>query len=51
MRQVPAGPLNGTPTGVQRLRANLSRSFYGDGAQIHKPTMQEYEEITSSHRS
>ncbi|MFI7301493.1 hypothetical protein ACIBTS_49015, partial [Streptomyces sp. NPDC050121] len=46
-----AGSLNGTPTRVQRLRAKLSRSFYGDEAQIPKPTVQEYKEITSSHRS
>ncbi|MDQ0760334.1 cytochrome bc1 complex cytochrome b subunit [Streptomyces canus] len=46
-----AGSVNGSPTRAQRLRVRLSRSFYGDGAQIPKPTVQEYKEITSSHRS
>jgi ubiquinol-cytochrome c reductase cytochrome b subunit len=46
-----AGSVNGSPTRAQRLRVRLSRSFYGDGAQIAKPTVQEYKEITSSHRS
>ncbi|MET8331063.1 cytochrome bc complex cytochrome b subunit [Streptomyces sp. NPDC005181] len=35
---------------TQRLRARLSRSFYGEGTQITKPTAQEYKEITSKHR-
>ncbi|MEV7688975.1 cytochrome bc complex cytochrome b subunit [Streptomyces bungoensis] len=35
----------------QRLRARLSRHFYGDNAQITKPTEQEYKEIGSGHRS
>lgn len=35
---------------VERLRARLSRSFYGEGTQITKPTAQEYKEITTKHR-
>jgi ubiquinol-cytochrome c reductase cytochrome b subunit len=34
---------------VPRLRARLSRSFYGEGTQIPKPTEREYKEITSQH--
>ncbi|WP_151485115.1 cytochrome bc1 complex cytochrome b subunit [Streptomyces albicerus] len=34
---------------VPRLRARLSRSFYGEGTQIPKPTEREYNEITSQH--
>jgi ubiquinol-cytochrome c reductase cytochrome b subunit len=33
-----------------RLRARLSQRLYGEGAQITKPTAQEYEEITSGHQ-
>jgi ubiquinol-cytochrome c reductase cytochrome b subunit len=33
----------------QKLRAKLSRSYFGDEAQIPKPTVEEYKEITSSH--
>ncbi|MET7638814.1 cytochrome bc complex cytochrome b subunit [Streptomyces sp. NPDC005438] len=32
-----------------RLRARLSRGYYGDHAQVSKPTVEEYEEITSGH--
>ncbi|AUY54718.1 cytochrome b [Streptomyces sp. CB01881] len=32
-----------------RLRAQLSRGFYGQGSQIAKPTAEEHEEITSGH--
>ncbi|MFE7837004.1 cytochrome bc complex cytochrome b subunit [Streptomyces sp. NPDC057474] len=35
---------------TQRLRARVSRSLYGEGTQIIKPTEQEYKEITSGHR-
>ncbi|MCT9078307.1 cytochrome bc1 complex cytochrome b subunit [Streptomyces fulvoviolaceus] len=35
---------------AQRLRARLSRSFYGEGTQITKPTAQEYQEIAGKHR-
>lgn len=41
-----AGSADGTPTRTQRLRARLSRRFYGEGTQIAKPTEQEYKEIT-----
>lgn len=34
---------------ARRLRARLSRCFYGEGAQITKPSVQEYEETTSRH--
>ncbi|MFJ8510373.1 cytochrome bc complex cytochrome b subunit [Streptomyces avermitilis] len=34
---------------VRRLRARLSRVFYGEGTQILKPTVKEYREITSEH--
>ncbi|MCX4766769.1 cytochrome bc complex cytochrome b subunit [Streptomyces sp. NBC_01275] len=49
----PAGDGGGPDTGsrlAQLLRARLSRSLYGEGAQITKPTAQEYKEITSEHR-
>ncbi|WP_128381526.1 cytochrome b [Streptomyces cavernae] len=51
---VPVGNGGGPDAGsrlAQRLRARLSRSFYGEGAQIAKPTAQEYEEITAEHAS
>ncbi|MEU9291779.1 cytochrome bc complex cytochrome b subunit [Streptomyces sp. NPDC048275] len=35
---------------TQRLRFGLSRSFYGEGTQITKPTAQEYKEIAGKHR-
>ncbi|MEV2198322.1 cytochrome bc complex cytochrome b subunit [Streptomyces phaeochromogenes] len=35
---------------VERLRVRLSRSLYGEGAQITKPTEHEYKEITARHR-
>ncbi|MFI5816883.1 cytochrome bc complex cytochrome b subunit [Streptomyces sp. NPDC051643] len=35
---------------AQRLRARLSRRFYGEGAQITKPTEQEYKALTGDHR-
>ncbi|MEU0965786.1 ubiquinol-cytochrome c reductase cytochrome b subunit [Streptomyces sp. NPDC005917] len=41
----------GTPSRTQRLRAKLSRGFYGPGAQITKPTVREYKDITSRHPS
>ncbi|MEU3188575.1 cytochrome bc complex cytochrome b subunit [Streptomyces sp. NPDC006923] len=49
----PMGPRStGTPETksavTQRLRARLSRSFYGEGAQIAKPTAQEYKDSTGS---
>ncbi|MGW1887017.1 cytochrome bc1 complex cytochrome b subunit [Streptomyces sp. NPDC001970] len=50
---VPAGSeasVKGKPTRAQRLRARLSRSFYGEGTQVPKPTVQEYKEITGRHR-
>lgn len=34
---------------LQKLRARLSRSYYGEGNQIPKPTAEEYKEITSGH--
>ncbi|WP_331741192.1 ubiquinol-cytochrome c reductase cytochrome b subunit [Kitasatospora sp. NBC_00085] len=34
---------------LARLRAQLSRGFYGKGGQIPKPTAEEHEEITSGH--
>ncbi|WP_328436431.1 cytochrome bc complex cytochrome b subunit [Streptomyces sp. NBC_00444] len=49
----PAGNGEGPDAGSrfpQRLRARLSRSFYGEGTQITKPTAQEYTEITSKNR-
>jgi ubiquinol-cytochrome c reductase cytochrome b subunit len=33
----------------QKLRARMSRAYFGDHAQITKPTVKEYEEITSGH--
>jgi len=33
---------------VERLRARLSRSLYGEGAQIPKPTVDEYDKVNSS---
>ncbi|MFE4626718.1 cytochrome bc1 complex cytochrome b subunit [Streptomyces mirabilis] len=36
---------------ARRLRAVLSRSFYGEGTQITKPTAREYQELTGRHRS
>ncbi|MEU6733158.1 cytochrome bc1 complex cytochrome b subunit [Streptomyces physcomitrii] len=33
----------------EKLRAKLSRGYYAEGNQIPKPTVQEYEEITSGH--
>ncbi|GHF32263.1 MULTISPECIES: cytochrome bc1 complex cytochrome b subunit [Streptomyces] len=33
----------------QRLRAKLSKGFYGEGTHIPKPTAEEYHEITSGH--
>ncbi|MFJ8107681.1 cytochrome bc complex cytochrome b subunit [Streptomyces sp. NPDC096132] len=35
---------------AQRLRARLSRSLYGEGTQIIKPTAHEYKEITGKNR-
>ncbi|MEU9284028.1 cytochrome bc complex cytochrome b subunit [Streptomyces sp. NPDC048275] len=35
--------------GTQRLRAKLSKGYYGENNQIPKPTVEEYEEITSGH--
>ncbi|MFK4267572.1 cytochrome bc1 complex cytochrome b subunit [Streptomyces milbemycinicus] len=46
---VQGGPESSTSR-TRRLRARLSRGFYGEGTQIPKPTVQEYEEITSGHR-
>ncbi|MEU1124934.1 cytochrome bc complex cytochrome b subunit [Streptomyces sp. NPDC005899] len=37
------------PSALQKLRARLSRSYYGEGNQIPKPTVEEYKEITSGH--
>ena len=34
---------------MTRLRAKLSQGFYGEDNQIPKPTIEEYEEITSGH--
>ncbi|MFI6274525.1 cytochrome bc complex cytochrome b subunit [Streptomyces sp. NPDC050988] len=48
----PAGDREGPDAGsglARRLHAWLSRSFYGEGTQIAKPTAQEYKEITSKH--
>ncbi|MGW9026946.1 cytochrome bc1 complex cytochrome b subunit [Streptomyces sp. NPDC055722] len=48
----PSGDASGPDTGsglAQRLRARLSRGFYGEDAQITKPTAVEYKEITSKH--
>ncbi|MDN3295477.1 cytochrome bc complex cytochrome b subunit [Streptomyces ficellus] len=37
------------PTRMQKLRAKLSKGYYGEGNQIPKPTVEEYQEITSGH--
>ena len=34
---------------MQKLRAKLSKGYYGEGNQIPKPTAEEYKEITSGH--
>jgi quinol---cytochrome-c reductase cytochrome b subunit len=34
---------------MTKVRAKLSRGFYGEGSQIPKPTAEEYVEITSGH--
>ncbi|MGP4002048.1 cytochrome bc1 complex cytochrome b subunit [Streptomyces sp. 8N706] len=34
---------------TQKLRAKLSKGFYGEGNQIPKPSAEEYQEITSGH--
>ncbi|MCI0385599.1 cytochrome bc complex cytochrome b subunit [Streptomyces sp. CNQ085] len=34
---------------VQKLRARLSRGYYGEGSQVPKPTTEEFKELTSSH--
>ncbi|RLL66442.1 cytochrome bc complex cytochrome b subunit [Streptomyces sp. Z26] len=34
---------------VEKLRARLSKGYYGEDAQIAKPTAEEYKEITSGH--
>jgi ubiquinol-cytochrome c reductase cytochrome b subunit len=34
---------------TERLRAKLSKSYYGEQSSIPKPTIEEYEEITSGH--
>ncbi len=36
-------------TGAQKLRAKLSKGYYGEDNQIAKPTAEEYKEITSGH--
>ncbi|CAM5736944.1 Cytochrome bc1 complex cytochrome b subunit OS=Streptomyces tendae OX=1932 GN=F3L20_24290 PE=4 SV=1 [Streptomyces tendae] len=33
----------------EKLRAKLSKGFYGEESQIPKPTVEEYKEITSGH--
>jgi ubiquinol-cytochrome c reductase cytochrome b subunit len=35
--------------GPQKLRAKLSKAYYGEHNQIPKPTVEEYKEITSGH--
>ncbi|WP_406149798.1 cytochrome bc complex cytochrome b subunit [Streptomyces sp. NBC_01012] len=37
------------PSALQKLRARLSRSYFGEDNQIAKPTAEEYKEITSGH--
>lgn len=37
------------PSALQKLRARLSKSYYGENNQIAKPTAEEYKEITSGH--
>ncbi|MEU1532005.1 cytochrome bc1 complex cytochrome b subunit [Streptomyces fagopyri] len=44
------GDPNGGARPAQRLRARLSRRFYGEGAQITKPTAREYKALTGDHR-
>ncbi|HJX88175.1 MAG TPA: hypothetical protein VJ277_11490, partial [Gemmatimonadales bacterium] len=34
---------------TQKLRARLSKGYYGEGTQIAKPTAEEYKEISSGH--
>ncbi|GAA3658747.1 ubiquinol-cytochrome c reductase cytochrome b subunit [Streptomyces chitinivorans] len=34
---------------VQKLRARLSRGYYGEGSQVPKPTAEEFKELTSGH--
>ncbi|WP_455361701.1 cytochrome bc1 complex cytochrome b subunit [Streptomyces sp. SYSU K21746] len=34
---------------TEKLRAKLSKSYYGEGSQIEKPSVEEYKEITSGH--
>ncbi|MGW0797720.1 cytochrome bc1 complex cytochrome b subunit [Streptomyces sp. NPDC002692] len=51
----PGAPADGgapgaAPSPVRRLRARLSRRFYGEGAQITKPTAREYRALTGDHR-
>ncbi|MDT3397837.1 cytochrome bc complex cytochrome b subunit [Streptomyces sp. B1866] len=36
-------------TRSQKLRAKLSKGYFGEGSQIPKPTAEEYREITSGH--
>jgi ubiquinol-cytochrome c reductase cytochrome b subunit len=36
---------------ARRLRARLSRGFYGEGTQVLKPTVQEYREVTGEHHA
>lgn len=38
-----------TVSRTQKLRAKLSRGYYGEDNQIPKPTVEEYKEITSGH--
>ncbi|MGI5134024.1 MULTISPECIES: cytochrome bc1 complex cytochrome b subunit [unclassified Streptomyces] len=48
----PSGDASGPDTGsglARRLRARLSRRFYGENTQIAKPTAVEYKEITGKH--
>jgi ubiquinol-cytochrome c reductase cytochrome b subunit len=35
--------------GSEKLRAKLSDAYFGEGAQIPKPTAEEHREITSGH--
>ncbi|SOR79546.1 hypothetical protein SCNRRL3882_3008 [Streptomyces chartreusis NRRL 3882] len=37
------------PKGSERLRARLSKAYFGAEGQIAKPTAEEYREITSGH--
>ncbi|WP_329031274.1 cytochrome bc complex cytochrome b subunit [Streptomyces sp. NBC_01725] len=51
-KPLPAGTeqtTNGGRAWTRRLRVKLSRGYYGENAQITKPTPREYEEITSGH--